>query len=221
MIDKKIITPDGLDLLWRIMKTCPATPLNGGQHAKEHLQKLCANGQDVLGCELRLAISNELLCECEGETDIYTHLLENTYKNSIGIIEVMEYFGGNIHGEKILADTKKGGLPEKYALKVIYGHALVPIVIDDPSTLISIDDNGTIIENLLTFSDDNTKYNQGDIALMHYGFIIGKATAAQMDVLNNINKKSPLFLKALEQLKDKMDFATMHYFPRSRKMAGK
>lgn len=221
MIDKKIITPAGLDLLWKIMQTCPATPLNGGEHAKKHLQILCENNEDVLGCELRKGIVPELSCACEGEMDVYTHLLENTKADVIDRLEIMEYFGGDIHAMKILADTKKDSLPAAYSLKVVYGHLLVPIIIDDPEMLVVIDSEGVIIENLFLLSNDETVYAQGDAALMHYGFIIGKTTPAEMDVLNAINRKSHIFLQAVDSIREKMDFATMHYYPRSRKMAGK
>ncbi|NTW27705.1 MAG: hypothetical protein HGA36_05245 [Candidatus Moranbacteria bacterium] len=221
MINKKIITPAGLDLLWKIMQTCPATPLNGGEHAKKHLQILCENGENVLGCELRKGIVPESSCACEGEMDVYTHLLENTKSDTIDRLEIMEYFGGDIHAKKIFADTKKDGLPGWYALKVVYGHLLVPIIVDDPENLVVVDSEGVIIRSLFLLENDKTVYVQGDAALMHYGFIIGKTTAGEMDVLNAINQKSQIFLQAVNSIQEKMDFATMHYYPRSRKMAGK
>lgn len=222
MIDKKIITPDGLNLLLKIMQTCPATPLNGGEHAKKHLQQLCEKGETVLGCELRSVVAADLFCSCEGGiTDIYTHLLENTQSQEIGRLEIMEYFGGDIHAKKILSDTRKDKLPEKYALKVVYGHLLIPVAINDPKEAAAIDSNGIVVQHLLTLKGSEECYSQGDVVLMHYGFIVGMISAVEMDILNAINQKSPLYLKAVELLKDDMDFAAMHYYPRSRKMAGK
>ncbi|KKQ51074.1 MAG: hypothetical protein US70_C0023G0017 [Parcubacteria group bacterium GW2011_GWD2_38_11] len=221
MIDKKVITPAGLELLLKIMQTCPATPLNGGEHAKKHLQKLCKKGGNIFGCELRAVVDKELLCRCEGEMDVYSHLLENTQKNFVDEQEIMEYFGGNVHAEKILENAQRDGLHPSYSLKVVYGHLLVPVIINDSEEKTAVDSNGTTIEHLLTINGDKTLYAQGDIVLMHYGFIIGMISGAKMDILQAINQKSFLYNDAVGVIKEKMDFATMHYYPRSLKMAGK
>jgi|GEM_PF-5571539 len=222
MIDKKKITPDGLELLLKIMQTCPATPLNGGEHAKKHLQQLCEKGKTVLGCELRSVVKKDNFCVCEGGIiDIYTHFLKSTQSQEVGKLEVMEYFGGNIHGEKILSDTEKDGLPERYALKVIYGHLLIPVIISDLEDGTAVDSNGIVVQHLLTLKGNREYYAEGNVVVMHYGFIVGIISGDEMDILNEINQKSPLYLKAIDSLKDKLDFATMHYYPRSRKMAGK
>jgi hydrogenase maturation factor len=221
MINKKIITPDGLNLLWRIMQTCPATPLNGGEHAKKHLQALCENGEDVYGHEICNIVDRDLICKCEGEIDVYTHLLESTKSDLVGKLEVMEYFGGDVHAGKILSNTKKDALPLKYSLKVIFGHLLIPVIIENADSISAVDSDGISIENLLVLIDDQEKYADGDVVLVHYGFIVGRITRDEMKILNAINKKSVLYHEAVNILDDKMDFATMHYFPRSKKMAGK
>ena len=221
MIDKKIITADGINLLWEIMKTCPATPFNGGEKARKHLHKLCKNGKDVSGATLRAGVEKAVFCEYVDEMDVYSHLLANTQSDKIGRLEVMRYFGGDIHADKIFKSAIKDGFPNNYALKIVFGHLLVPIVVDDVKLGCAVDNSGILIENLLVFSDDKRSYFQSELAMMHYGFIVGKISREELEALNLINQKSPIFLEAIEILQGKMDFSAMHYFPRSLAMAKK
>jgi hydrogenase maturation factor len=223
MIRKKIVTSAGLKLLYAIMQTCPATPFNGGEHAKKHLEKLCENGVDILGQNLCDMVDKKLFCDCEGdiEIDVYSHLLESTNSELIDKLEVMEYFGSDIHAEKIFSNTRKDGLPQKYSLKVVFGHLLVPVVIKSVDNISAVDSDGVVIDNLLILDGDDSQYAIGDIVLMHYGFIVGKITQLEMEQLDSINKKSMLYHESMKVINNNMDFATMHYFPRSKKMAGK
>jgi len=218
MIDKKIITIDGLDLLRKIMKTCPPTAMNGGEHARMHLERFCNEGLGITGCQLREIVEMPKDCGCEGGMDVYTHMLENTDSQNIDRLAVARYFSGQIHAEKILEAAKKENFSHEYALKVVYGHLLVPVVIANVEKGIVGDRNNVVSSGVLKFSDDD--FSNGQHALMHYGFLVDTCSAEEAEIIAKYNADSELFIEASKILDAGMDFQKMHYHSRSVKMAG-
>jgi hydrogenase maturation factor len=218
MIDKKIINPEALKLLAAIMRTCPATPLNGGKHARDHLRALCASNEPIRGRQLREGISlvsKIAKCECEGEMDVYTHLLHFVKNETVTRLDIASYFGGQVHSEKIF-ETARRDLSIAYALKVTYGHLVVPVNIVDLEDGIVVDRNVKTSMGVLHFPQ--ASFKNGDIALMHYGFLIDKTTEDEAGKIASFNYSSELFGEALSMMNGVLDFRKMHYYPRSLKI---
>lgn len=215
MIDKKIVTPEALKLLFEIMRTCPATPLNGGEHARKHLSSLCEGGNEVTGCELRSGVNDSKGCDCEGGMDVYTHLLSNVESDIVGRRDIMHYFASQIHADKIFKSAIRD-FSEDYALKITYGHMLVPVRIIDLEKGMVADRNITSSFGVLKFRDG--KFFNGDIVAMHYGILVDKITQEEADFISNCNNASVLFKRAMSVLQMNMNFRKMHYYPRSKKI---
>lgn len=212
MIDRKTITPEALALLAAIMRTCPATALNGGEHARKHLEMLCEKNTEVSGCELRAGVKKIEGCGCEGDLDVYSHLLLHVASDHVDREDVAWYFASQVHAAKIYESVRKD-FSEEYALKIVYGHLLVPVNIIDVEKGIVIDHHFTSSCGVLKFPD--AQFSNGDWVVVHYGFFVDKITREEAAYISQCNNKSGLFRKALEILGSKMDYGKMHYYPRS------
>lgn len=219
MLDRKIILPEALSLLSLIMRTCPATILNGGEHARKHLEILCEKGKEVTGCELRAGIPSLKVCDCEGQLDVYTDLLMHTKGEQVSRKDIMNYFGGNVHAVKIF-ETACEDFPEEYALKIVYGHLLVPVSIVDANNGIVVDENQNLSFGILKFPD--LDFANGEKVAMHYGFLVDKITKEEEKFISACNSESELFRKTrniLHKNNGEFDFRKMHYYPRSKRIA--
>lgn len=215
-MNKKIMSPDAVALLSAIMRTCPSTPLNGGEHARKHLELLCAKGGDVSGCELLAGVKIPESCECEGHVDVYSHLLSHVKSDVITRKDVMLYFGGHVHASKIFKEAMES-FTDAYSLRIVYGHLLVPVNVIDVEKGMVADRNITSSFGVLKFEDAD--FSNGDIAVMHYGFLVDRITQEEAELLSACNNKSDLFKKALRVLQMNMNFKKMHYYPRSLRIA--
>lgn len=218
MLDKKTVTGEAVKMLFAIMRTCPPTVSNGGAHAKSLLAQICGNGLGTSGFELRSLASGNEACGCEGEgrMDVYSHLLLHVEGDIVDKSHVSEYFAGQVHAAKIFQDARKE-FTHEYALKVVYGHLLVPVYVEDIEEGIGRDYYGNAVSGLLRFPD--ARFVNNDLAAMHYGFLVDKLSSAEAELIAEANLKSGLFMSALEELNGFMDFSKMLYRPRSLAMA--
>lgn len=218
MLDKKEVTAEAVKLLLAIMRTCPPTIFNGGDAARAGLAKLSNAEVTVSGRELRGFAQRHGACECEsgGELDVYSHLLLHAEGELIEREDVLEYFASQVHAARIFENARKDFV-HGYALKIVYGHLLVPVYLEKAKEGIGRDYYGNVISGLLKFPD--ARFVDHQLVAMHYGFLVDKLSFDEAELIAECNLKSGLFKSALEILEEPVDFAKMHHYPRSLKMA--
>ncbi|MDD5396474.1 MAG: hypothetical protein PHW24_00245 [Candidatus Moranbacteria bacterium] len=229
---KEFITSDGLEILHLVMCSCPDSPTNGGREAKLILKKFSEMKTDIdfarfsesMNAWKKKYAEHADSCLLDALYDVYAHIKEVSGLTVDGI-SIIHFFSGQHHAEKIWAEIlnehgKDWGMI--YARKVLFAHMLVVMRIesiegDRVHGVYEDGENIITMRNVLSFSDDLQPH---DVVLVHYGFVLKKASKKESENTLRGNFHSGLFSETRKLIRDNgIDFEDMHYFPRSLKIA--
>ena len=232
---ERIITAEALKMLQLIMRGCPKSLTNGGDKARRYLYQ-CS--QDNLRVSVR-EFSEETRSWRDGVGtqengatldslyDVYSDVI-NVTRGDVDEKAVIDFFAGQPHAKKILQDIeneKERGYSELYRQKMLFAHMLIPLRITKVENGRYFGTyeagNGPLeMKNLLCFSESSDSFRKGEVALVHYGFVLKNSSKMEHAMVLSANSFSDSVARAYEELSGgEIDFETMHYFPRSLRIA--
>lgn len=205
-MEKKIrITAKGLDLLERIIRSCPPRMSNSGLEAKRVLYDISKNGEAIFFDQFvrRLGIT-----DLSGS--VFGHFYEVASLVGVGEIDerfVVEYFSGEFHSSEIARKIERGDIELMkqvdpfYEWRVIVAHLLMPGFLEEVSeTGFSVRyENGDIsfiIGSLLPYGSDFLSFEKDMLVWVHLSSIIGRADPGLANVALESQKGNKLFREA-------------------------
>lgn len=232
---ERIITAEALEMLRLVMRGCPKSLTNGGDKARRYLYRCSRENLNVSVCEFADEVKSwrdGIRTEENGATldslyDVYADVINATQRD-VDEKVVIDFFAGQPHARKILQDIeneKERGYSELYRQKMLFAHMLVPLRITQAKNGryfgIYEAGNGLLeMKNLLCFSESLNSFKKGEVALVHYGFVLKNPSETEHAMVLSANSFSELVTRAYEGLSGgEIDFENMHYFPRSLRIA--
>lgn len=232
---ERVITAKALEMLQLIMRGCPKSLTNGGDKARQYLYRCSRDNSNVSVREFSDEVKSwrdVIRTQDNGATldslyDVYFDVI-NTTQGDVDEKAVIDFFAGQPHARKILQDIeneKERGYSELYRQKMLFAHMLIPMRIANMENgrYFGVYDagNGLLkMKNLLCFAESSNSFKKGEVALVHYGFVLKNPSETEHAMVLSANSFSESMISAYEELSGgEIDFENMHYFPRSLRIA--
>ncbi len=213
----KNITAAGIELLFRIIKSCPVEMSNGGQEIRDWLQTKALRRKSESFLELLELAKSASGNKCTDNVfeDIADYA--KMQRNDINEILLFRYFAGPHHQDRIyksLLEKCEEGMSHEYAAKMLIFHMLIPVelmaVDGDRVCAIYRNDFGNEDEfvsevplyDLGLFSFDcEKKPLMGDEWYTHYGMLVRPVKSeAEKDLVIHYNSEAPKFVHACKKV---------------------
>lgn len=207
------ITPEGLTLFERVMRSCPPRASNGGQETKRLLYNLANEKKDLNVGEFLKKLN---VMDLSGT--VFGHFFGIAEKLGVNEIDeqfVVEYFSGEFHSAEIIRKVDEGAIDVDmdlmkkieplYKWFVIVSHLLMP------AYLLGFSETGFIvryqngernfnIKNLIPFSGDFLVFEKETLVWTHLSSIIGKADEKLAKIALESQKKNEFFQEAYRKV---------------------